>query len=177
MPALRPATLAATLSLALAALVLPPCMAAPRPAELASTTPAETASATPRGSTFLLTEGWTRRVQDNAVILTPPEAGGSRVAIVDALAADPDAAVAEAWAVLGLSPKLLVATDPAPRDGWEQRRFYEYDVAAPQAGLSDPMIRQAQRNALTTAFLSSSEKEALLQKKKTPKIEDRKSVV
>ncbi len=130
MPALRPATLAATLSLALAALVLPPCMAAPRPAELASTTPAETASATPRGSTFLLPEGWTRRVQDNAVILTPPEAGGSRVAIVDALAADPDAAVAEAWAVLGLSPKLLVATDPAPRDGWEQRRFYEYDVAA-----------------------------------------------
>ena len=130
MPALRPATLAATLSLALAALVLPPCMAAPRPAELASTTPAEKASATPRGSTFLLPEGWTRRVQDNAVILTPPEAGGSRVAIVDALAADPDAAVAEAWAVLGLSPKLLVATDPAPRDGWEQRRFYEYDVAA-----------------------------------------------
>jgi adenosine deaminase len=48
---------------------------------------------------------------------------------------------------------------------------YEYDVAAPQAGLSDPMIRQAQRNALTTAFLSSAEKEALLQKKKTPKIE------
>lgn len=49
---------------------------------------------------------------------------------------------------------------------------YEYDVAAPQAGLSDPMIRQAQRNALTTAFLSPAEKDALLQKKKTAKIED-----
>ena len=49
MPALRPATLAATLSLALAALVLPPCMAAPRPAELASTTPAEKASAHKNG--------------------------------------------------------------------------------------------------------------------------------
>ena len=38
---------------------------------------------------------------------------------------------------------------------------YEYEVAAPQAGLTPAMIRQAQQNALTTAFLSESEKEAL----------------
>lgn len=39
---------------------------------------------------------------------------------------------------------------------------YEYEVAAPAAGLSAEQIAQAQRNALTVAFLSPAEKEALL---------------
>jgi adenosine deaminase len=39
---------------------------------------------------------------------------------------------------------------------------YEYNVAAPKAGLSDEMIRQAQQNALQTAFLSQPEKDKLL---------------
>lgn len=39
---------------------------------------------------------------------------------------------------------------------------YEYEVAAPAAGLSPEQIRQAQRNALEVAFLSDSEKQALL---------------
>ncbi len=38
---------------------------------------------------------------------------------------------------------------------------YEYEVAAPQAGLTDEQIRQAQVNALETAFLSAEEKRAL----------------
>ena len=42
---------------------------------------------------------------------------------------------------------------------------YEYIVAAPQARLSDAMIRQAQENALTVAFLSEAEKQALRVKK------------
>lgn len=42
---------------------------------------------------------------------------------------------------------------------------YEYTVAAPAAGLTEEQIQQAQRNALTTAFLSSDEKELLLTKK------------
>jgi adenosine deaminase len=42
---------------------------------------------------------------------------------------------------------------------------YEYIVAAPKAGLSEDMIRQAQENALTIAFLSETEKQSLLQKK------------
>ncbi|HSJ59368.1 MAG TPA: adenosine deaminase [Anaerolineae bacterium] len=40
---------------------------------------------------------------------------------------------------------------------------YEYEVAAPAAGLSPTQIRQAQRNALDVAFLSIAEKQALLQ--------------
>lgn len=41
---------------------------------------------------------------------------------------------------------------------------YEYETAAPAAGLSPGQIRQAQRNALETAFLSQSGKVALLNK-------------
>jgi adenosine deaminase len=39
---------------------------------------------------------------------------------------------------------------------------YEYDIAAPAAGLSQEQIRQAQRNALDVAFLTEEEKRALL---------------
>jgi adenosine deaminase len=42
---------------------------------------------------------------------------------------------------------------------------YEYEVAAPLAGLTEEMTHQAQRNALETAFLSREEKEALVLKK------------
>ena len=43
---------------------------------------------------------------------------------------------------------------------------YEYEVAAPKAGLSQAQIQQAQHNALETAFLTPEEKQALLAKKK-----------
>jgi adenosine deaminase len=39
---------------------------------------------------------------------------------------------------------------------------HEYEVAAPAAGLTPAQIRQAQRNALTVAFLSAEEREALV---------------
>lgn len=42
---------------------------------------------------------------------------------------------------------------------------YEYDIAAPAAGLTPAQIYQAQRNALTTAFLSPSKKQQLMNKK------------
>ena len=97
----------------------------------ATTANAETTITTPGGrATFLLPDGWTQSVRGNAVVLAMPEADGSRVAIIDAAAATPDEAVAEAWKVLGLSPKFLLATEAAPRDGWEQRRFYDYDIPA-----------------------------------------------
>ncbi|MBI9045829.1 MAG: adenosine deaminase [Anaerolineaceae bacterium] len=41
---------------------------------------------------------------------------------------------------------------------------YEYETAAPQAGLSPELITQAQKNALEIAFLDDSEKQALLKK-------------
>lgn len=42
---------------------------------------------------------------------------------------------------------------------------HEYDVAAPAAGLTPQMTRQAQANALEMAFLSEQEKRTLLEKK------------
>ncbi|PWH18785.1 MAG: adenosine deaminase [Anaerolineae bacterium] len=46
---------------------------------------------------------------------------------------------------------------------------YEYEVAAPAAGLSPQQIAQAQRNALTVAFLSPAEKQALVTQKQAQK--------
>lgn len=100
------------------------------PSGVVPATTADNRSATPRGTTFMVPDGWATRVQGNTVTLTPPEADGSRLVIVDATGNDSDAAVTAAWAALGMTPKFVVATDGAPRDGWEQRRFYEYDVAA-----------------------------------------------
>ncbi len=42
---------------------------------------------------------------------------------------------------------------------------YEYEVAAPSAGLSPDQILQAQRNALQIAFLSNEEKQELIERK------------
>jgi adenosine deaminase len=42
---------------------------------------------------------------------------------------------------------------------------YEYEVAAPAAGLTSEQIRQAQRNAVTVAFLPDEDKEKLLASK------------
>lgn len=44
---------------------------------------------------------------------------------------------------------------------------YEYDVAAPLAGLTDAQILQAQRNGLEAAFLSPQEKQSLLARKQS----------
>jgi adenosine deaminase len=44
---------------------------------------------------------------------------------------------------------------------------YEYEVAAPAAGLTSEHTHQAQRNALEVAFLSAEEKEALRSSKQT----------
>ncbi len=42
---------------------------------------------------------------------------------------------------------------------------HEYEVAAPQAGLTPALIRQAQLNAVESAFLTPREKQALLRKR------------
>lgn len=119
---LRPAVLAAMLSLAVLSTATSAAPQAPTAAV------AEQPQATARGTTFLLPEGWVKATRDGAIVLTPPEADGSRIVIVDATAASPDDAVAQAWAALGMTPKFLLATDAAPQNGWEQRRFYQYDV-------------------------------------------------
>ena len=119
------------LAVALSTLVCPALHAAQAQEVAAPAAALEQAQVSAGGkASFLLPAGWGQTTQGNAVIITPPEADGSRTAIVDTSAATPDAAVAEAWKILGLSPKFLVATDAAPRDGWDARRFYDYDIPA-----------------------------------------------
>lgn len=133
------ATLHVALSLALATTAALSLLALPSPAtaqEAAAAATADgldegdTASKTPRGTTFILPKGWTQRVEGDAVFVSPPEADSGRIVIVDAETNDADAAVADAWKRLQATPKFVVATDSAPEDGWEQRRFYDYDVPA-----------------------------------------------
>ena len=52
---------------------------------------------------------------------------------------------------------------------------YEFDVAAPAAGLSRTQIQQAQRNALETAFLPEEEKDTLRKKREHSMLNDRSS--
>jgi len=109
-------------------IALPALAQAPADAPAAAEATADRPSKTDRGVTFILPGGWTQATKGNAVVLAPPEGDGSRIVIVDAEGSDPDAAVAAAWKAQGAPPKFLIATEAAPRDGWEQRRFYSYDV-------------------------------------------------
>jgi adenosine deaminase len=46
---------------------------------------------------------------------------------------------------------------------------YEYEVAAPAAGLTQAQVRQAQRNSLAVAFVSDGERQAILASKAAPR--------
>ena len=67
---------------------------APPPVELLTT---DTAKTTVEGNTFIAPAGWRISVRGPATILAPPE-GDSHLALVDVHAADPEGAVAAAWA-------------------------------------------------------------------------------
>lgn len=97
----------------------------PAPVTLAGDTPRTTAA----GATFIAPADWTISTHGAITILTPQE-GDSAVAIVDATAADPDAAVAETWALYrsAPAPKLRLISDCGATDGWDQCRQYDYEI-------------------------------------------------
>ncbi|MDL2716571.1 MAG: serine hydrolase [Acidobacteriota bacterium] len=96
--------------------------------------PVRVAADSPRttsgGATFTVPAGWSITTRDSMVILEPPETD-AQVAIVDAHAKDADTAVAAAWAAFrpGFKRPLKLAQPAAPRDGWEERRSYEYETS------------------------------------------------
>ncbi len=111
--------------------------ASPAPAQApAAATPAkellaaDSPRATAAGATFTAPAGWTIAVKDAVVVLDPPE-GDSHLAIVDVEAKDADAAVAAAWAAYRADFKrpLRIAQPGAAREGWEERRSYEYETS------------------------------------------------
>lgn len=110
-----------------AAAPAPPASAPAPPKELLA---ADSPRATAAGATFTAPAGWTITTRGPLVVLDPPE-GDSHLAIVDAEAKDADAAVAAAWTAYRPEAKrpLRLATPGAARNGWEERRNYEYETS------------------------------------------------
>ncbi len=104
----------------------PPAQPKPVPERMAADTP----RSTPSGVKFTAPSGWSVLSLDSAVVLEPPEAD-SRIAIVTVQANDADAAAAAAWKVYKpeANRPVRVATDRPAREGWEQRRVYEYETS------------------------------------------------
>jgi CubicO group peptidase (beta-lactamase class C family) len=91
---------------------------------------ADSARTTASGAKFTAPAGWSIAAKGSLVVLDPPE-GDSHLALVDVEAKDADAAVAAAWAAYRPDAKrpLRLATPGAPRNGWEERRSYEYETS------------------------------------------------
>src|SRR5262245_52864920 len=105
------------------------CWAPAPPERISPDTPKTTLA----GNTFVAPAGWSIVVRGPATVLEVPE-GGSFIALVDVPvkdAATADAAVAAAWAAYKTEAKwpLKVTTPIADKDGWTQRRSYEYQTS------------------------------------------------
>lgn len=85
---------------------------------------------TPAGATFTVPAAWSLHSETNMTVLTPPEPD-SHLAIVDVKAADAAAAVSAAWSAyrpeFKRPPKLV--TPAPPRDGWDERKNFEYETS------------------------------------------------
>lgn len=122
--------LAITLSIALSTIAGAPAIAAetsPTPAEKLA---ADTPRATPAGTTFTAPSGWSITTSATMVVLDPPESD-SHLAIIDVQAVDADGAMAAGWAAYRPDSKrpLKLAMPQAPRSGWEERRYYQYETS------------------------------------------------
>jgi CubicO group peptidase (beta-lactamase class C family) len=82
------------------------------------------------GNSFIAPAGWTISVRGEATVLTAPE-GDSHIALVDVRSGDAEAAVTAAWRAYDPAAKwpLKVTTAASPRDGWTDRRNFEYRVS------------------------------------------------
>ena len=96
------------------------------PEHLTADTPKQTAL----GATFIAPANWTFSVRGPATILTAPE-GDSHIALVDVRAPSADSAVALAWAAyMPAHTWPLKVVTPAPdKDGWSDRRSYDYQTS------------------------------------------------
>jgi CubicO group peptidase (beta-lactamase class C family) len=92
---------------------------------------ADSPRSTPAGATFTLPPGWSMTTRGPMVVLDPPEPD-SHLVIVDVPGAkDSDAAIATAWAAYRPEAKrpLKLIQPQATRNGWEERKFYEYETS------------------------------------------------
>ena len=90
----------------------------------------DTPKTTPSGATFTVPAGWSMTTTGSMVVLDAPEPD-SHVAIVEVKAKDADAAVAAGWAAFrpGFARPLNLALPGAARNGWEERKSYQYETS------------------------------------------------
>jgi CubicO group peptidase (beta-lactamase class C family) len=88
---------------------------------------ADTPKTTVLGNAFVAPKDWSIRIKGPATILTAPE-GDSGVALVDVQATGPDEALGAGWQAYKPDAKwpVKVTHDLPDKDGWSQRRVYEY---------------------------------------------------
>jgi len=115
---------------------------------------ADTPRTLPSGASFVAPGGWTLGTYGEALLLAPPEADGSQLALVEVQGGDADAAVAAAWKKSGIRLKwpLQNVVDRSPGDGWEQRRDYSYEV--PANAHRDVTARVLRRGGTWTVLLT-----------------------
>jgi len=108
----------------------PPAAAAAAQSATPQPIAADTAIATSGGSTFTAPGGWSMVTADSMILLQTPEPD-SHVAVVDVHASSADEAVAAAWKIYKPTANrtLQLATDRPARNGWEQRRVYDYETS------------------------------------------------
>lgn len=141
-----------------AALPLLLCLALPAPGQAVPDTPSkDTPSATPAGTTFTVPAGWTVATKGTLVVLGLPEPD-SRVALLDLEAKDADAAVAAAWSSFqpGFKRPLRLAVPAAARNGWEERRSYQYETSPNERAVVSAIAMRAGA-AWTVALIDGSE--------------------
>ena len=106
------------------------CLGNAAPIVAAEKLDADTPKTTVAGNTFIAPAGWSLDVKGAATILEAPE-GGSFVVLIDIPvkdAADADAALAAAWKAYqpGFKRELKVNVPIADKDGWTNRKGYQY---------------------------------------------------
>ncbi len=126
-----------------------PTQALPTPERLAQDTPRTTVA----GNVFTAPAGWSILVRGNVTLLTPPE-DGSAVALVDVQAPDADAAVKAAWAAYkpGMQWPLRLVSEKPDKDGWTQRKNYDYQTSPNEQRLVTAVTQLA--NGVWTIMLS-----------------------
>jgi hypothetical protein len=109
-----------------------PGVSTPAPiAAAAERAAADSPRTTPAGATFTIPSGWSMTTRGPMVVLEPPEPD-SHLVIVDVLGAKvSDAAIAAAWAAYRPDAKrpLKLVQPQAALNGWEERKFYEYETS------------------------------------------------
>ena len=113
--------------------------------------------ATAAGVTFTVPAGWSMTTKGAMVVLEPPESD-SHIVIVDATAKDADGAVAEAWALYkpGFNRPLKISVPGAARDGWEERKSFQYETSPNERAVVGAGARRA-GTAWTVVLLDGTE--------------------